>query len=465
MRRARETSSVTRDEARGPAGQARSFPAALTRRQFIGRGVQALAGVGLAPSMLALIADGSGVSESWRDREEATSPMRNLSSEGDMIVERTQSGTPLGSLYPFLRGLQQQSHFELSFLNKEFRDLDEWKSVVRWRLWELIPEKVVPCDFEAEVVERVDKGDYVREKVYFTSAPGTRVPAYVLIPKNVSYPVPGLVCFHDHGGMYYWGKEKIVEVEDEHPVLAEFKQECYGGRSYATDLCRAGFAVIVIDAFYWGERRLISDEDIQGNVNDRTHVEPREVIEQVNLQSGRAEDMFARALSVTGHTWQGIWLRDEIRSLDYLLTRPDVDPDRIGCVGLSIGGFRSGQFAGMDPRVKCAVVAGWMTTYGEMLNDKPLNTHYSQYITGAYRFVDLPDLVSLCCPGALMVIHGRQDQLFTPKGVADAYAKIKAVYAKAAVPDRLNLTYYDTPHEFNAEMQAAAVEWLRKWLA
>ena len=119
----------------------------------------------------------------------------------------------------------------------------------------------------------------------------------------------------------------------------------------------------------------------------------------------------------------------------------------------------------MDPRVKCAVVVGWMTTYGEMLTHKPLNTHCSQYITGANRFVDLPDLVSLCCPGALMVIHCRRDTLFTPKGVADAYQKIAAIYAKAGVPDRANLVYYDTPHEFNGEMQAAALDWLRKWLA
>jgi dienelactone hydrolase len=390
--------------------------------------------------------------------------MQTAGLEDQMIGARSESGTPLGSLYPFLSGLQRESQCALSFLNDEFRELDKWKSVVRSRLWEMIPEKLVPCDFAAEVVERVDKGDHVREKVYFDSAPGTRVPAYVLMPKNVRHAVPGLVCFHDHGGMYYWGKEKIVEVEDEHPVLAGFKRQCYGGRSYATDLCRAGFAVIVIDAFYWGERRFISDDDIESGVNDRSRVEPREVIEHVNAQSGRAEDMFARALYTIGHTWQGIWLRDEIRSLDYLLTRPEVDPDRIGCVGLSIGGFRSAQFAGMDPRVKCAVVAGWMTTYGEMFSYKPSNTHYCQYVTGAYRLVDLPDLVSLCCPGGLMVIHGRQDELFTAKGVAEAYAKIAAVYAKAGVPDQANLTYYDTPHEFNTKMQADALEWLRKWL-
>jgi len=453
------------DGNRALPGRSEAIMPGLSRREFVARGVEALAAVGLAPSALSLIAEGVNDCRNQGDREAPMSPTRYLSSEGKMMVERTQSGTPLGSLYPFLRGLQQQSRFELSFLNEGFHELEAWKALVRSRLWELIPEKVVPCHSNAEVVERADKGDYVREKVYFDSSPGTRVPAYVLMPKHVRYPVPGLVCFHDHGGMYYWGKEKIVEVEDEHPVLTEFKRGCYGGRSYATDFCRAGFAVIVIDAFYWGERRFISDGDIARGVNDRSQREPRRAIEQANAQSMQAEDMFARALALIGHSWQGIWLRDEIRSLDYLLTRPEVDPDRIGCVGLSIGGFRAAQFAGMDPRVKCAVVVGWMTSYGEMFCYRPANTHYCQYVTGAYGLVDLPDLVSLCCPGGLMVMHGRQDQLFTAKGVAEAYAKIKAVYGKAGVPDRADLRYYDGPHEFNIEMQAEALAWLRRWLA
>ena len=377
---------------------------------------------------------------------------------------RIQQGTPLGSLYPFLHDLQQESQFKLSFLQNEFKELDSWKRTVREKLWQMIPEKPDPCDFKPEVVERTDQGDYIREKVYFHSTPVTRVPAYVLIPKKVPTPMPGLVCFHDHGGMYYWGKEKIVKVEDEHPVLQEFKRTAYGGRSYATEFCRAGFAVIVIDAFYWGERRLVTDQDIEQAVNDRSRQEPADLIQKANLQSSQSEDMVARALGQIGHTWQGIWLRDEIRSLDYLLTRPEVDPNRIGCVGLSIGGFRSAQFAGLDPRVKCAVVDGWMTSYGEMFSYRPLNTHYLQYITGAYALLDLPDLVSLCCPGALMVIHGRKDVLFTPRGVAEAYQKIGAVYRKAGVSSHADLRYYDTPHEFNPEMQRDALAWLKKWL-
>jgi hypothetical protein len=99
-----------------------------------------------------------------------------------------------------------------------------------------------------------------------------------------------------------------------------------------------------------------------------------------------------------------------------------------------------------------------------MFHTRPMNTHYIQFITGAYAFMDLPDMASMCCPNALMVIHGRRDKLFTAKGVADAYAKIQAVYEKAGAADRCRLNYYDRPHEFNTEMQRDALAWLKRWL-
>ena len=83
----------------------------------------------------------------------------------------------------------------------------------------------------------------------------------MLIPKGLTGPAPAVVALHDHGGMYFWGKEKIVEVPDEHPVLAEFKQTAYAGKSIASELARRGYVVIVIDMFYWGERRMLLDDD------------------------------------------------------------------------------------------------------------------------------------------------------------------------------------------------------------
>src|SRR5207248_10244908 len=101
----------------------------------------------------------------------------------------------------------------------------------------------------------VEADGYIREKVLFNTTPDLRIPAYVLIPKGLTRPAPAIVALHDHGGFYFWGKEKIVEVEDEHPSLAEFKRRGYSGRSIASELARRGYVVIVIDMFYWGERR------------------------------------------------------------------------------------------------------------------------------------------------------------------------------------------------------------------
>jgi hypothetical protein len=78
--------------------------------------------------------------------------------------------------------------------------------------------------------------------------------------------------------------------------------------------------------------------------------------------------------------------------------------------------------------------------------------------------LDYPDVASLALPGALLVINGSRDQLFEPTGVQASFTKLAACYAKAGVPQNLRTRLYDTPHEFNAEMQAEAWEWLKRWL-
>jgi dienelactone hydrolase len=155
---------------------------------------------------------------------------------------------------------------------------------------------------------------------------------------------------------------------------------------------------------------------------------------------------------------------DDIRSVDYLASRPEVDPDRIGCCGLSVGGFRSAHLAGLDSRIKAAVVVGWMSTYESMLQNKLTSIGFMKVVPGLYQYMDLPDVVSMTAPGGLMIIHGTRDQLFTNDGVQAAFDKIAAVYKKAGVPDRFQGVTYDGPHEFNAQMQEQAFAWLDRWL-
>ena len=156
---------------------------------------------------------------------------------------------------------------------------------------------------------------------------------------------------------------------------------------------------------------------------------------------------------------------DDIRTVDYLVTRPEVDPDHIGCVGLSVGGLRSCHLAALDDRIKAAVVVGWMASYPAQLKDHINHTiGFTKLVPGLMHHLDYPDVASLAMPAPLLVINGTKDGLFDLLGVRSSFDKLSACYAKAGVPDRFRGRFYDTPHEFNAEMQAEAWEWLEKWV-
>jgi len=156
---------------------------------------------------------------------------------------------------------------------------------------------------------------------------------------------------------------------------------------------------------------------------------------------------------------------DDIRTVDYLLTRPEVDPKRIGCVGLSVGGLRSCHLAALDERIRAAVVVGWMASFPAQLKRHVNHTiGHTKLVPGLYRHLDYPDVAALAMPAALLVINGSRDTLFDPDGVQAAFAKLTACYEKAGVVEKFRAGLYDTPHEFSAEMQREAWDWRRRWL-
>ncbi len=374
------------------------------------------------------------------------------------------AGSDIGSLYPFVESQAVKGEFPLSFLQPRFKDLGAWKNEARRLVLDLLHYSPPPCDPRPETLKRTDRGDYVEERVAFNTTPDVRVPAFVLIPKRASLPAPGIVALHDHGGFYLWGKEKLVEQPDEHPALAEFKRESYGGRSVASELARRGYVVVVIDMFYWGERRLLLAGD-GADWRDRPRTITRERVAEFDRRASAAEQLVGRTIMAAGFTWAGVIFWDDIRTVDYLVSRPEVDPRRIGCVGLSVGSLRSGHLAALDDRIKAAVAACWMTSFPTQLERHVKNTiGHTKLVPGLYRSLDYPDVVSLAMPAALLVINGSRDGLFAPEGVRRSFEKLRACYAKAGVSGRLRTRMYDTPHEFNAEMQAEAWDWLGRHL-
>ncbi len=381
---------------------------------------------------------------------------------GESVAESGGLEPQLGSLYPSVQSLADSSPLELSFLRPEFLDLASWQPRARRRLLELLLYSPAPISPDVHLVSKTQREGYREERLSFRTSAQFRVPAHVLIPDGPAQARPGIVLLHDHGGFYLWGREKVIVNDDEHPSLTRFKKQYYAGRSIGTELVRQGYVVIAIDMFYWGERRLILSASVPA-LRERTAALTEQQVNDFNSWAGQNEQLMARSLLTAGVTWPGIALWDDIRTLDYLASRPEVDPSRLACLGLSVGGYRSFMLAALDPRIKAAVDVCWMTTFAAQIESHVANTMGESFVVpGMYRYFDLPDLAAAIAPRALMVIMGSRDGLFPGKAMTASFDKIRQCYEKANAPSEQRCRVFDAPHEFNLNMQGDVWEWLRK---
>lgn len=373
----------------------------------------------------------------------------------------------LGNLTPIIDSIQQERGYAYAYEHKGALSTEAWRKRGRDAVEKALSyePKPVPLDLQ---VHRTAKGNgYELRVISFAGSAHYRIPAFLLVPDRGKPPYPAVVAFHDHGAYFYFGKEKIVEVADEHRSLTEYKKTYYGGRSYASELARRGFVVIVIDAFYWGERRLQYQDpppEWRRAVAGLDTASPRYIDAVNRYLDDRTPDLIMQ-LSFNGINWIGIVNRDDRRSVDLLASLPFVDPKRIGCVGLSGGGFRSTYLAGMDSRIRAAVITGWMSTLPP-IGHIPYVTHSDMYDAfGLHSVLDHPDVATLGAPEcAILVQSCGRDRLFPRGGMAQAAAKIRNVYAKEGHPERFRAESYDVPHSFTVPMQDDAFAWLEKWL-
>jgi dienelactone hydrolase len=373
------------------------------------------------------------------------------------------TGADLGCLFAEVEKLAQANRsYRLSFLSGSFRTFAQFKAAARAKLLDLLlyrPEKVDP---QPEVLERIDRGDHIREKILFSTSPHFRVPAYVLIPKKRKGPAPAIVDLHSHGGMFLFGKEKVIDLGRNHPAMTTYHKQNYDGRPTATELVRRGYVVISIDALFFGERRLIVDSDRKYGWDRAKYTLAH--VKHLNQQCRVKEATLVKGLTLAGATWPGIVFHDDMRTVDYLITRPEVDCKRIGCLGISMGGYRAIYLLALDDRVAAGCVAGFMSTVKPMIKAH-LDTHsWVHFLPGLHRELDLPDVASLAASRALLVQQCRRDKLFPPAGMKEAVEKIAAVYKKAGAEKKFLGRFHDVPHQFTRRMQDEAFAWLDEQL-
>jgi dienelactone hydrolase len=380
------------------------------------------------------------------------------------LAAQERSESFLGSLAPEIKSIHRERGFPMAYANRK-SSVDEWRRRARAEVQRTLSyaPRPVPLDLKVESVAKRD--GYEVRRISFAASSHYRVPALLLVPDRKGEKMPAVVALHDHGGWFFHGKEKLVRLDGEHVSLKEFRDQYYGGRTFADELARRGFVVIVPDAFYWGERRMQYNDPPKA-LRDRLAGLQESQPEYVRAMNTWLRERTAELntwLSFSGTTWMGIVNYDDRRSVDVLSSLPEVDLRRIGCLGLSGGGYRATYLVGMEPRIRSAVITGWMTSLPTTM-DIPYSVHASLFDAfGVHANLDHPDIASLAAPDAAVFVQNcLQDRLFTHAGMEAAVEKIRAVYQDLRRPERFRSKSYDVPHQFNVQMQQDAFEWLEK---
>jgi len=329
---------------------------------------------------------------------------------------------------------------DCSFVGKTRDDYMKWRRAFKTRYRKCIGPWPKKAPVRLEVLKRENKGDYTREKVIFDTCPGVSVPAYILIPKDIKKGErrPGLLAAHGHGD----GKDDICGITREQgdkEKIALIEQLNY---EYAIDAVRQGYVVIAPDWAPFGERKLpegwfFVDRD-PCNITDI------------------AWRYFGRPLIN-----QNIW--DGMRAVDVLAARKDVDPRRIGVIGLSYGGTMSTHMLINDPRIKVGVVSGYISTVrGDALTDRANgNTCGAQAVPHLLMHGDIPDMLGLAIPKPVLFEMGEKETCFWYSDMKKAYAHLRRIYKAAGCPDRMDKDVHPNDHMWSGEK---AWGWLAKWI-
>lgn len=370
-----------------------------------------------------------------------------------------------GSLEPFIRGIRAQNPLDLNAGNWHQAHPGsthaEWRALAQEHLRQQLQFDPGRSPLNAETTDRTDRGEFILERVAFNNTPWSRINGYFLLPKKSPKPMPGLVVNHAWGGPILWGKDRIVNTGRDHHLLAEDREIHYSGRYLAEEFAKQGYAVLVIDSYHFGER---IPRGVGGIPED---FDPYALSVRENLRiDWLVRDMLyagVRQLNWAGATWAGIFYWDDSRCVDYLASRPEVDAERIGCTGLSVGGYRVNMLAALDARVKCAVSAGWMTTgdYQQVYNVDGVCGTFSM-LPGVWNRMDVPDLPIMAAPNAFMTISNREDPLFPPEAQDEAARQIQAGFNWAGVPGQFKDVGLAKAHVYDRELQEIAFAWFEK---
>lgn len=293
----------------------------------------------------------------------------------------------------------------------------------------------VPLDMVIGTVS--NEGEYTRSPVTYMVEAGERISAWLLIPRGEVPPGgwPALLAIHQHAGQYDLGKSELAGLVGD-PMYA-----------YGRELCRRGYVVLCPDFLCFEERRP-APQDRQAN--------------PVLDGAGYERFEFTRRL-LAGSCLQTKYLHDLTCAVDLLASLPQVNPQRLGAIGHSLGGQETLWLTWYDARIAAAVSSCGFGLLSTIVRDH-ISHNFAAYIPALLEICDMDALVTSLAPRAFLLTAGTTDHLFPIDGVRDLAEKARQHYARQGVPERFQSIIFPAGHAFPTEVKEAAYAFLDRWL-
>lgn len=309
----------------------------------------------------------------------------------------------------------------LAFKGSTQSDFEAWHAEASAKFVELLGEFPRPVDLDAEVIFSIEDNGLIRERVIFDAEEHMSVPCTVLRPVDMAQDKSGgaVICSHGHGP---YGKDPVAGNATTPDKAANIAQHNY---NYGELMARAGYLTISPDLRVFGER------DDGGN--------PYPGRDKCNVHFVRGAILGIYTLTLN--------IFDMMRCVDYLQARPEVNPERIGMMGLSQGGTMTTFATAAEPRIKCADIIGYLNPW-ERFGINRANFCGSQIVPGILKYFDTHDIAGLIAPRPLLVEMGFHDTCFFIEDQLVSWEKLKLIYEAAGVADDLWCDIHPGEHGF-----------------
>ncbi|QTA85614.1 Alpha/beta hydrolase fold-containing protein [Desulfonema magnum] len=309
------------------------------------------------------------------------------------------------SLPQYHRHALQQTKPCLAFEKTD--DAEGWQKKLRAKLTEILclPDKW-DRDVNSDVVFKEKTKDYTSYSVNFRAEQKAVVPGYLLKPRKTNPPFPVMICLQGHrkGGM----------------CVSIGQKKTRNDLDFAIQAVQNGWAALAIEQRGFGERAAPSCS--------------HEALNALML----------------GKTLLGERVFDVMRAIDFIRTQPDLDMERIGCMGNSMGGTVAFYAACVDPRIRLAVVSCSFCTYADSWMKFP---HCAcGYLPGILQYADMGDIGGLIAPRSLVIVAGKYDPIASLSGVRKAFERTNSVFSAMGYEKNLFLLIGDGGHKFYPDL-------------